>query len=377
VVPNTVTATASSSTSRLEVVLEETRQLMRDGRFDVGRGDVLGVAGVSRLERVHVRLLARALEPDGQSGVEPLAAFLELVEQRRIAEPGPGHRPFAVLEDCVIRCEPAYRADEEERSGRFDLVLYGDGSPVVVEAKVDALEGFRQRDRYAKRGGVATTYVYLTAAASQPRDGWIGLTWGDVRACLVRFGGRGDAVLDQWLATLQREFGRGGRPMPPVSEESLDLYLRYTTEVTKLGELQKQIIDQQRTAFLDLEEEVRRVAAELGAEVQRGRGWPSSPGYYIRRSEWPDDMRVVLAWALREKGVVPWLGVSSVRKLKHQVSERWETRPPQYPAFRYVTEAGRSWLTDPRGEFTETVLGALRADWGELSGMVEDALNGR
>ena len=134
--------------------------LKRAGYWIHGRPDLLGVLGRERRETYHSTMLGWLLDPGAPTGlgtrflrrflVEIDPAFSSITEER--------------LESVSVQCEVGRLAS------RTDVVLFGDDFTVVVEVKVDAVEGPAQCLRIYRdfRADPSPRYVFLTPRGQQP-----------------------------------------------------------------------------------------------------------------------------------------------------------------------------------------------------------------
>jgi hypothetical protein len=179
--------------------------LQRAGYWIHGRPDLLGVLGRERRETYHSKMLGWLLDPGAPTGlgtrflrrflVEIDSALSSISEER--------------LESVSVQCEVARLAS------RADVVLFGDDFTVVVEVKVDAVEGPEQCLRLYRdfRNEPSPRYVFLTPRGEQPVTArkeaggeFVSLSYRRVSALL-------DAVLEEEEATSSRMSGPPGSPM--------------------------------------------------------------------------------------------------------------------------------------------------------------------
>jgi hypothetical protein len=186
------------------------------GKWVSGPSDLLTLLGRHRDELFHSRLIGWLMRPSGQHqlGDRFLRAFF--------AEVLPGVAPVTRTVDVALEetREGVSAVTGEPVAARADLVLYLDGTMVVVENKVDAGEQANQCERLYwpwAADGVDTYWVFLspsgrapiTANSDQAREAWRSMSYHQVRRALERAladadprddTGRGSAR--QYLATL-------------------------------------------------------------------------------------------------------------------------------------------------------------------------------
>jgi len=151
---------------------------------------LFGTMDYGRLETAHTRALAWLLDPDKNKehgfGNKLLKALLE-----RVA----GDRSLALDEACDVEFERAI--DDHEATGRLDIFAEGNWIDpsgrrlpwaIVLEAKIDALEGENQLSRYEdsldrRRADEEVFPIFLTPTARQSetaRKDWTLLSFQDL-----------------------------------------------------------------------------------------------------------------------------------------------------------------------------------------------------
>lgn len=162
-------------TKSMQAMVADRDELIRSGRWRGGPRTLLGALGVEAYELKMTAGLAWLLRPDGHhgAGAAVLAALMS-----RLGISG-------LLDPSRVRVQV-----EETRGGdtRADLVVYGPGWTMVVEAKVFAPEGPQQLARLHElwRDDPDPTFVFLTRGRRQPsRAGlttpdWVNITWHEI-----------------------------------------------------------------------------------------------------------------------------------------------------------------------------------------------------
>jgi hypothetical protein len=149
--------------------------LRQDGAWRRGPSSWLGVLGRERSELVHSRLLAWLMDPVAQHGLgtRVLDGVLAAVGLSSVGSA-----------DAVIRLEVG------SRSSIADIVVDLPHGEVVIENKVDALEGDRQCWRLATdHPNAAMVFLtragYVPVTAGETLDRWKTLSWRDVASILT------------------------------------------------------------------------------------------------------------------------------------------------------------------------------------------------
>ncbi len=190
-----------------ETLAREESELRARGDWVRGPADMFGVLGHSRAEVRHTKLVAWLLDPVARHGLG--TRFLELMLERVY----PGEQ-F----DDLDRAEPA--CEVVRGPCRADIIVWGPGFTIVIEAKVDAEEGRRQCDeqyeQFADEPG--SRFIFLTPRGRQPRTAtgdaaevWQKLSFAAIRddlctAMTETTPGPARRVAEDYLVTLEREF---------------------------------------------------------------------------------------------------------------------------------------------------------------------------
>jgi hypothetical protein len=181
--------------------------LRRVGRWVRGPSDIFGVLGISRAEVRHTRLIAWLMDPAGRHGLG--VGFL----QRVLARAFPEER-FEGLDRASPACE-VVRAD-----CRADIVVWGPSFTIVIEAKVDAIEGPEQCAyqylQFSDEPG--SRFIFLSprgrlpeTATGEAEGAFRSVSFGALREDLRNAleGGApatGRGAAEDYLRTLEREF---------------------------------------------------------------------------------------------------------------------------------------------------------------------------
>ena len=188
------------------------RVLVNSGRWHGGPRTLLAAIGVQNSELALTAGLAWLLRPDGHHrlGSALLSGLLA-----RLSITG-------TADNVRVVCEES-RGDDQgsglDRKTRADLVVYGDGWTIIIEAKTYAVEQDRQLDRLHHHWKREATpcFVFLTRNTRKPVSAidtsadWHSLTWDEI-AQLARTAAHGQArasagVID-YIETLE-VFHRG------------------------------------------------------------------------------------------------------------------------------------------------------------------------
>jgi len=192
---------------------KEEQELRAQGKWLRGRDDFFGVLGLQRAEIRHSAMIAWLLDPCAKHrfGSRFLRAFL------RDTFPDV---PLEPLEDAQIRCEVA----RGECRADIVIVLPSCGVTIIVENKVDAVEGERQCDILFECFGKdeGARFLFLTPSGTAPttatgeaKDAFKSLGYAAVRTMLETVlretqpsldGGPGRSLAEDYLRTLKREF---------------------------------------------------------------------------------------------------------------------------------------------------------------------------
>jgi hypothetical protein len=193
----------SAEVTRLKAEMDRLRVI---GQWDRGPHDLLSIVGLGSWELAHCAALGWLCDPDGSHGLGAAVPAYLLGLCGGAPEPGP------------VRV-----ALEETRDDtRADVIVRGTDWTLVIEVKVDAIEGPRQAERlhhyWQDEPGVH--FIFLTRSGRPPRTAadslpaWTPLSWADLTRTLVSLCddiptaalGRPAAV--QYLKTLQHLFLR-------------------------------------------------------------------------------------------------------------------------------------------------------------------------
>ena len=206
---------------QLARLASEADELKADGAWWRGRDDMMGVLGYSRDEVRHCRVMAWLLDPLGTHGlgnrmvtalVRDVAAAAGRDPDVMLAGPAPRVRKEEVRDQ-------ASPETVEGRRSRADIVLYGAGWCVLIEAKIDDRERDHQLRALAKRWRADDPVrVWLTIAGEEPTmadpsEPWIPYAW-------ARLGAHLEQALHE-TAGLRRAPGRS------VAEEYLRSFRRH------------------------------------------------------------------------------------------------------------------------------------------------------
>ena len=203
-------STMAAWESSIEQVRAENMQLRQEGLWLGGPRDFLGVIGRNRHEVTHSALVAWLLDPGMQHGLG--VEFLERFLGRCFPEEQFENLGHAHCETEVARGR-----------GRADIVVWGSDFTLVVENKVDALEGEDQCDYYyqAFNDEVRPLFVFLTpegrrptSAGQEAAEAYRALSYGEVLIDLagaiestrILPGARARSVAEGYLETLRNEF---------------------------------------------------------------------------------------------------------------------------------------------------------------------------
>jgi len=186
--------------------------LIAEGSWFIGPRDLLGVIGRSRREVVHSAILAWLLDPTAPHGFG--AELLRRLLRRVAAD--------AALTDGSLRTVAA-SCEVSRSNSRADIVVRADDLTLVVECKIDAIEGEHQCDRLYDDFGEdpGAVFVFLTTRGDSPstatgdaRVAFHPLSWRDVLedlCALMTDAWRASAppalaAVDAYRATLEAEF---------------------------------------------------------------------------------------------------------------------------------------------------------------------------
>lgn len=154
----------------------EMRESQLAGLWVRGGTDLLTIVGLNRWELAHSSALAWLLDPFGshQLGAEFLISFAAKVGA-----------PIDANERVEVRVEES-RTTKLGQVTRADVVVAGETWTLLIEVKVDAIEGPRQAARLYECWSVdpCPSFVFLTRTGEPPgtvdddcRDAWVPVTW--------------------------------------------------------------------------------------------------------------------------------------------------------------------------------------------------------
>lgn len=205
-------AAVAGWTDQIGQMVAEQDALRAAGRWMRGRHDYLGVLGLHRHEVWHSRMIAWLLDPCGHHGLgsKALEALL-----RRVFGAEVSCRVAPGLMRAAASCE------EARDGGRCDIIVRAPGVTLVVENKVDALEGHRQCDDYfeafAQEPGAL--FAFLTPSGRPPvsASGAAAQAFAPIGYRVIRDvlraalasgepSARGRHIAEDYLCTLDREF---------------------------------------------------------------------------------------------------------------------------------------------------------------------------
>ena len=159
-------------------------RMVAAGAWVSGPSTLMSVLGLSQNEVINCRAARWALDPLARHGIGA-AMLVELAKEIGVTIDDPGA--------CTVRVEV------EQPNSRADIVISGGGSVIVIEAKVNAVEGHRQAERLEGDWPEADCLVFLTRerrstlgellvpkTAADP-DRWRWLTWRWIAETVERF----------------------------------------------------------------------------------------------------------------------------------------------------------------------------------------------
>jgi len=187
--------------------------LKRTGRWTHGPTDLLSIIGRSRWETYHSAILAWLLDPCCPHGLG--GAML-----RRLLSHCFPEEQFT--DEDLAACTSATEVAGAEGT-RLDILIRGPALHLVIEVKVDALEGDNQCDAYVLVHGneKGARFIFLTPDGREPTSAivsgslWRPLGFANIKdflgaaladATSVGVAASGTASAHSYLATLHREF---------------------------------------------------------------------------------------------------------------------------------------------------------------------------
>jgi hypothetical protein len=179
------------------------------GRWQRGPSDFFGVLRISRGELAHCSMIAWLLDPEGRHGLG--RALLDCLADRHLS-------PI----DRVGMRVRSVETEVQRYETRADIVVWGVTFTLIVEAKVDAGESWRQCDRLYDRFSTepGSQFVFLTPSGRPPvtatgpaGNAFVPLSFQHVADCLEAALetrdpaiGRGTEIARNYLDTLRKEF---------------------------------------------------------------------------------------------------------------------------------------------------------------------------
>jgi hypothetical protein len=193
----------SAEVARLNAEMDRLRVL---GQWARGPHDLLSIVGLGSWELAHSAALGWLCDPDGSHGLGAAVPAYLLRLCGGTLEPGPVQ---VVLEEA--------RDDT-----RADVVVRGSNWTLVIEVKVDAIEGPRQAERlhHFWQDDAGVRFIFLTRFGQPPKTAgasvaaWSSLSWTDLTRSLLSMcqdiptTALGRTAVEQYLKTLQHLFLR-------------------------------------------------------------------------------------------------------------------------------------------------------------------------
>jgi hypothetical protein len=187
----------------LSAIAREEEQLRDAGRWLHGRADYLGVIGKHRDELVHSRMIGWLLDPCGHHGLgtQVLSTVLEYTD--------------LLPRDPAILARTRVSLEVPIGEGRMDIVVEARGLYLVIENKVDAVEGPGQCAYYLERvQHPDRRFIFLTPDGRDPDSApeFRTMGYGDFADLLEQVLGRsrkgaiGFDIAAAYLRTLRLEF---------------------------------------------------------------------------------------------------------------------------------------------------------------------------
>lgn len=190
-------------------MLAEYTDIRRAGRWQRGAYDFFGVLRISRSELHHCSMIAWLLDPEGRHGLG--RAFLDRLIARYIPDVDPSKLRVRSVDTEVQRLET-----------RADIIVWGDTATLIIEAKVDAGEGWQQCDRLFERFSEeqGSQFVFLTPSGRSPLtatgpsgEAFVSLSFHELADCLEaaiesvgHSTGLGSGMARNYLFTLRTVF---------------------------------------------------------------------------------------------------------------------------------------------------------------------------
>jgi hypothetical protein len=139
----------------IRIMTRDYEAIRAAGRWQRGPSDFFGVLRISRSELAHCSMIAWLLDPEGRHGLG--RAFLDCLADRHL-------RPI----DRVGMHVRSVETEVQRLETRADIVVWGGTFTLIVEAKVDAGEGWQQCDRLYERFSMepGSQFVFLTPVVS-------------------------------------------------------------------------------------------------------------------------------------------------------------------------------------------------------------------
>jgi hypothetical protein len=192
----------------LDEMAVEYEALRGRGLWTYGRDDFFGILRIGRAELYHSAMLAWLLDPLGRHSLGR-----RLLDQLVAA-----HLPY--VDSTAFRLR-SIDLEVQKQETRADIVVSGDSATIIVEVKVDAVEGHRQCDRLYERffEEPGSVFVFLTPTGRPPMtatgealEAFVPISFPQVGDALevVLVGVDGGVAVDiarNYLRTIRREFG--------------------------------------------------------------------------------------------------------------------------------------------------------------------------
>ena len=196
--------------STFEGLMDRRNSLVRARKWNSGPSDFLTILGRNRSELAHCAVLAWLMDPKAPHGLG--TDFLRGFLQKAFGE--------GFTAGDLARAET--RREISQMHSRADIVIDCPETTVVIEAKVDAMEGSDQCDRLYKDWRGNCRFVFLTPRGVRPQtatgaasSAFTKMSMFEVRSLLeeaLRESGAvspdplGRAAVQTYLQTLRREF---------------------------------------------------------------------------------------------------------------------------------------------------------------------------
>ena len=196
----------------IDNVASDERRLRSEGRWVRGRDDFLGVLGLHREEVRHSKIIAWLLDPCAPHGLgaRVLAGVLRSAF---------GDEVLAALHEGLGSATPS--CEVARGDARIDILVEAPGLTLVIENKVDALEGEGQCDAYFELFGrdPGARFILLTPTGRRPtsatcsaQEEFKTLGYGALRRIIraaldqAPAGAGGRPIAEDYIRTLKQEF---------------------------------------------------------------------------------------------------------------------------------------------------------------------------